>query len=260
MKTSVKWILGIFMVLSFSINGFAEETTTIRLTNGEWAPWLSQGLKHYGVASHIVTEAFALEGVKVIYEFFPWARAKNLAQFGDWDGSVVWYYTAERAKYFNFSDPVVKTQVAFFHLKSFSFDWNTMEDLYSLEIGGVLGVFYSQEFAEAEKAGKFLIERVPTHLINIRKLLKGRIKIMPMEPEVAFGILRNKFNTKDIELITHHPKMLGIRPLHVIFSKKIKRNKRMITLFNNGLKRLKESGKYDQFIEESQKGNYILKK
>ncbi len=30
----------------------------------------------------------------------------------------------------------------------------------------------------------------------------------------------------------------------------------MLTLFNRGLKRLKESGKYDQYFEESRRGEY----
>ncbi len=47
---------------------------TIRLTNGEWQPYLSKDAPHHGFASHIVTEAFALVGVEVEYGFFPWKR------------------------------------------------------------------------------------------------------------------------------------------------------------------------------------------
>jgi len=44
-----------------------------------------------------------------------------------------------------------------------------------------------------------------------------------------------------------------------MFSKKIERNKHMLKLFNKGLKRLKESGKYNQFLEESRRGEYLKK-
>ncbi len=60
-----KIVLIFSILLGFSCSGFTEET--IRLTNGEWIPFLSEDLKHYGVISRIVKEAFALEGMKVEY-------------------------------------------------------------------------------------------------------------------------------------------------------------------------------------------------
>ncbi len=56
----------------------AQTSKVIRLTNGEWQPYLSEDTPHHGFASHIVTEAFALVGVEVEYGFFPWSRAMKL--------------------------------------------------------------------------------------------------------------------------------------------------------------------------------------
>ncbi|MCP4294729.1 MAG: hypothetical protein GY786_03900 [Proteobacteria bacterium] len=83
----IKWILGMFIVLSFSTVGYSEEI--IRITNGEWPPSLSKDLKYYGVGSRTVAEAFALEGIKVEYGFFPWGRFYRYAKRGDWDGSIL---------------------------------------------------------------------------------------------------------------------------------------------------------------------------
>lgn len=91
---SIKQMLIVLFFLSISLNVYAQES--IRLTNGEWPPYLSKDLKHYGVASRIVTEAFDLEGIKVEYGFFPWERALELAKHGDWDGSLVWFHTPKR--------------------------------------------------------------------------------------------------------------------------------------------------------------------
>lgn len=237
-------------------SSFANEK--IRLTNGEWSPWLSESLKHYGVVSHIVGDAFALGGVEVTYGFFPWPRSLSLAQHGKWDGSVVWYYTEERTQHFIYSDPVVKTSDVFFHLKDFSFDWNSVEDLKGLEIGAVKGVFYFQEFEDAEKAGKITTSRAPSFLINVRKLLKGRIDVFPMAVEVAQEIFRENLSKEETAKITYHPKNFGERTLHVLFSKKVERNKKMKAIFDHNLKRLKESGKYDQYLQNSLNGKYLL--
>ncbi len=48
-------------------------------------------------------------------------RAMDLAQNGDFDGMFVWFYEAEREKWFYFSDPLVDVRFVFFHLKSYSF-------------------------------------------------------------------------------------------------------------------------------------------
>ena len=169
------WLIPIFLLTSTGI--FAEET--IRITIGEWAPFLSKDLKHYGLAARIVTESFALEGVKVEYGFFPWARSKFFAQEGEWDGSAVWMHNSERAKDFLFSDSVVEVKNIFFHLKSYSFDWNTIDDLKGIPIGGTIEYSYGEEFQNAEKTGEIEVQRAPSDEINFRKLLAGRIKIFP---------------------------------------------------------------------------------
>ena len=123
------FVLAIGLALSCSVGALAQTQDTIRLTNGEWPPFLSEHAPHHGFASHIITEAFALVGVEVEYGFFPWKRSFKLAKEGKWDGSAVWWENEERRKLFYFTDLVVPTKVVFFHLKSTEFDWTTYEDL-----------------------------------------------------------------------------------------------------------------------------------
>jgi polar amino acid transport system substrate-binding protein len=232
----------------------AEET--IRITNGEWPPYLSEQLKFYGVASRIVTDAFALEGVTVTYGFFPWKRALVLAQEGDWDASAVWLWSEERAENFYISDPVIKSTYVFFHLKSSPFEWEVINDLKGRRIGATLGYNYGEQFEQAEKNGAIEVDRVPEDEVNFKKLLAGRIDVFPMDKEVGYTMLRKLFKPEEIELFTHHPTPLRADPLHLLLSKKVEKNKRLIELFNKGLKRLQESGKIDQYLEGVQKNDY----
>ncbi len=113
---------------------------TIRLTNGEWSPYLSKHLPHYGYMSHIVTEAFALEGITVEYGWYPWARAFDYAKDGDWDGSIAWSKSSEREKVVLFSEiAIAATREMFFSRKDDQFDWQTLADLEGLRVGGVIG-------------------------------------------------------------------------------------------------------------------------
>ncbi len=257
MKKYVGCLLSIFIMIYFSFTSFAEET--IRITNGEWTPFLSKNLKHHGVISHIVTESFALEGVKVEYGFFPWGRAYNLVKSGDWDGSVVWTRTSEREEDVYFSDSLLVSKDVFFHLKSHNFDWNTIDDLKGTVIGATIKYTYGKAFDHAEKLGEIRVQRVPTDEMNFGKLLVERIQIFPMNLDAGYSLIQEKFDPKEVRLITNHPKPIGTYVYHLILSKKVKRNKNLLMLFNKGLKRLKESGKYNRYFEDSRKGKYLIK-
>ena len=78
------FVLATLLALSSgcSVGALAQTRDTIRLTNGEWQPLMSKNVPHHGIASHVVTEGFALVGVEVEYGFSPWKRAKKLARDG----------------------------------------------------------------------------------------------------------------------------------------------------------------------------------
>ncbi|MBF0225832.1 MAG: transporter substrate-binding domain-containing protein [Desulfobacterales bacterium] len=249
-----KLIFTIFIIISISKIAYNEEI--VRITNGEWPPYLSEKLKHYGVASHIVTEAFALEGVKVQYGFFPWSRAFDLAEKGEWDGSAIWTWSKEREKEFYISDPVVESGYVFFHLKNLPFDWNNIEDLKGYKIGGTLEYNYGEPFENAEKKGIINVIRIPKDELNFAKLLGKRIDIFPMTLDVGYTILHENYTPEVVSTVTNHLKPLRVDPLHLLLSKKIPKNKELIILFNNGLKKLREIGKLDEYLDASRRGEY----
>ena len=238
----------------------AQTSKTIRLTNGEWQPYLSKDTPHHGFASHIVTEAFALVGVEVEYGFFPWKRSFKLAKGGTWDGSVVWLDNDERREHFFYSHAVVPTKYVFFHLKGSDFDWNSYEELRGIRIGGTLEYAYSEEFDAAEKAGIIKTNRAPSDEIGLKKLLKGRIEAFPGEVMVTYAQIRDTFSQEDAALFTHHPKAINEDPMYLLLGKKVAGNEAMRDLFNEGLKRLKGSGRYDQIIADALAGKYAKPK
>ncbi len=252
----MKWVLILCLIISFSGVTFAQET--IRLSTAEFAPFTSKSLKYNGVINRVITEAFALEGVKVEYTWYPWKRAYRAAKEEDFDGSSYWYKTPEREKDFLFSDVVTKSTYAFFYIKGSPFNWNTLEDLQGMPIGGTIGYFYKEMFEPLEKSEKLEVHWVPKDEHNLKKLIKNRIKIFPSNIDVAFDLLQNHFTPKEIQSFTYHPKPLRESSAYLILSKKVKRNLRMLKLFNKGLKRLKASGQYDQFFEESRRGEYKI--
>ena len=254
MKALAKACIIITTILLCNIS-LAEET--VRLTNGEWSPYFSENLKYYGVGSRIVTEAFALEGVRVEYGFYPWKRGLVLAQHGDWDGAVGWETNFEREQNFYVSDTVWEASWVFFHLKSYHFDWKNFNDLKNIKMGATLAYMYTPEFLEAERSGKINVSRAISDHLGYKKLLAQRIDIFPQLLDVGYYQLQVQFDSQTVRQFTHHPIPFGKHTEQLLLSKKHKRNRRLIEVFNKGLQRLKDSGRYKQYYEESLRGEYI---
>ena len=75
MKRTAKLIIIPFLFLNLSGSGFAEET--IRLTTGEWSPFISKNLKNGGVVLHIITESAKMLNLK----FQSPSRTPNFKRF-----------------------------------------------------------------------------------------------------------------------------------------------------------------------------------
>ncbi len=70
--------------------------------------------------NRIVTEAFALEEVKIEYGFFPWGRSLEYVKLGDWDATPYWSYNKNREKDFYHSDLILDDKTVFFTSKVFN--------------------------------------------------------------------------------------------------------------------------------------------
>ncbi len=226
----------------------AEPAKTIRVTNGEWQPYLSKDVPHFGIASHIVTEAFALVGVEVEYGFFPWSRAMKLAKEGTWDGTAVWGDSEERRQDFHFTEPVVPSTFVFFHLRSTQFDWNTYEDLRDVKVGGTVEYFYSDEFEAAEAAGVIRITRTRSDEVGLKNLLKGRIDVFPGELMVTYAQIRDTFSEEQAALFTHHPKRIIEKPLYLFLSKKVPVTNRCAICSTRGSSCSRKAGSTIKFL------------
>ncbi len=249
------------LIISFFLLPVLWAQSTIHITNGEWEPFLSEYSYQYGVNSHIIFEAFRLEGINVKWGFFPWVRAYWLAKHGEkWDASATWWSTRETEESFFVSEPVSHTSFVFFHLRSYKFDWESIDDLKGIEIGITLGYDYGKDFMTAIKGKRLLIQSVPTDEMNYRKLLKGRIHVFPNDPFVGYFQIRNSISPDKVKLFTHHPKKFEKSTLHLIISKKCANGMFFLRKFNSGLKRLKESGKYDQMFRDLNTGKYDKQK
>ncbi len=247
----------LLVTVILTTSSFAE---SIRITSGEWEPFLSNYTYQYGLDSHIITEAFKLEGITVEWGFFPWQRAYQNAKSGkDWDASCCWWPDKEIAQEFLVSEAITKTSFVFFHLKSFNFQWDSLQDLEGLKIGGTLTYDYGKEFMDALAIKALDVDFALKDEFNFKKLLAGRIQVFPNDPAVGNAQIINSLSADEAELITHSTKKFGGNTLHLILNKNNPRNQYFLDKFTAGMKKLKDSGRYQQMLKDMDEGKYSKK-
>ena len=250
--------LTVILFLTYTYNCHTNEV--VNLTNGEWAPYLSEHSKHSGYYSHIVSEAYAEVGIRVKYGFFPWKRTIVLAQKAKWNGAIGFSISEERKKIYAFSDKIAESCVVIFHLKNYAFDWQTKQDFKNHIFGGTKGYKTLTKIEEIKKSGVDLsIQKSTTDLKNFKKLSRGRITVFPCNREVGLGIIKKKFSSKGSPVFTYQKKPFYCSTYHVGFPKHAKRSKHFQEMLNHGLQLIHKNGKHKQLNENFINGEYDIK-
>lgn len=242
MKGNKKVLIELLFLLLIPSFSFCEDMVSI--TSMEWPPYLSQNTENFGFGSKIVSDVFALEGIKVSYGFFPPKRSLYEVNKGkEWRGSILWPRSPAIEKDYYISDAVLGMRLVLFHLKGSSFKWDSIDDLKKYNIGGVLENYYGKELSDAENEGKIRIERVPNPGQNMMKLLFGRIDAFIQDLDVGLAMLKT-LKPEERNKITFSPKFLPPDSTHLILSKKNPDNIVLLDRFNTGLEKYKNSGEY----------------
>jgi polar amino acid transport system substrate-binding protein len=253
----MKWKnLFVALCLLLGLPALASEQPELKISVGDWPPYLSSDLKHNGVIAHLISDLLADEGYRVSFQFLPWPRAYSSAAAGRFDGTAVWMHKAEREADFLFSAPLLDEQFVFFHLKSIPFDWKRFDDLTGMALGGGLKYSYGPDFDAFLAEGKVKMERVSSDQQNFDKLLRERVVLYPQEINVGYAALRSHFSPEDQAKITHHPKPLLVNLSYLMLPKSLEGSPALLERFNKRLQSYRDSGRYQRYFDDLQQGKY----
>ncbi len=236
------------LVFSLSLPLAAKEAEVVTLAAGEWMPYISESLPHNGPVARVVTEAFALEGIRVKYVFRPWSRAYAEAAKDLAHGTLVWSMSGkptDRTRRFHQSAVLFHGQSVFFHRKNFPFQWRGEQSLAGLRMGGTAGYEYFFDRSPLLNIDK----SASTDAQNFHKLLAGRFDVFPLNLDVGLSIMRTDLTPEEASVLTWDPRPYNIAHYHILFNRKNPANVRYVALFDRGLKRLRASGKYEQYMQ-----------
>jgi len=243
------------MVLSVAPKAFADKES-LAIIVGEWPPFITQDQRHNGFIAHLISDVFAEEGYEVNYVFRPWNRAYHEAAMGHRDATAVWMHEPGREKDFYYSDPVLQEQFVFFHRKDRDFQWETMEDLKGMIIGGGFSYSYGPDFDQAVADGELNLERVRATSQNVLRLQAKLIDVFPEEYNVGTYTIQKTLAADDAALITHHPRPLLQNNSYVLFPRELSASEDRRAAFNRRLEAFRQSGRYDSYFDAFRDGHY----
>ncbi|MDA3809789.1 MAG: transporter substrate-binding domain-containing protein [Spirochaetaceae bacterium] len=235
--------------LLFSQFLFSQNNPVIIIAINAWEP-LKYETAPFGVLAQITKEAFALEDIDVDFQIAPWKRGYDYVLTGQWHGIVGWNRTAEREKLFYVSSPVLLEDVVFFHRKDLKLEWQTVEDLKGLSAGAIAGYNYGSEFQRAIESGIIKKEITSNEELSIKMLQNKRFDIWPCEVDVGLFLIKKYLPPEAASQITYSQNPIQISDLCLLLSRKKPENAAYLIRFERGLKTLKETGRYEDIIEE----------
>lgn len=256
---SYKLILLFFCFIFIGSNSNrVQAEPSMKISVGEWPPYISQDQKHNGMVLHLISDIFLDMGIKVSFDFLPWTRAYNETKHGRYQATAIWMEKAERKIDFLYSDSILAEQFVFFHHKRFIFNWETIEDIKKFHTGVIYAYSYGPKLDEILSNKNIKTEKLSRPEQGFKMLLRGRIQILPLEVNVGESILKNSFSENEFKKITYHEKAFLNNSSYLLFPKSLTGSKDLTEKFNQQLQKYKDSGQYNEYFKKFKQGYYDL--
>ncbi|MBN2885399.1 MAG: transporter substrate-binding domain-containing protein [Chromatiaceae bacterium] len=211
---------------------------TLYMTSLEWPPYSGESLPDQGVNIAVAQAAFKAMGHDLVVEFYPWARAVNLAKQS---GSK---YVAYLPEYFfeteelAFSEPLGQGPLGLVENSAKPIEWETLDDLERYRIGVVQDYVNTQAFDERVAEGRLTVEAVTSDAQNLLKVAAGRLDAAVIDRKVFDYLLSTEPSLQGLaDKVRMNAKLLESKDLHAAFRADAEGQK-WLEIFNAGLERI----------------------
>ncbi len=238
-----------------SMVGATADASPLRITTGEYPPFASEAMEHYGHVNRIIARASQEVGIDVEFQFFPWKRALEEVRRGRYAASSYWYHSEDREQDFIHVGPISDERIVFFHRKDRDVpSSSSLDDLTGFKIGATNGYTYSKAFWEAAENGSLTVEIAADDVTNLKKLLAGRIDFFAAESSLGWHLMNENFTRSEREKLTTLDHPLRVTPGFLLVSRKAPNAEALAASLQRGLDLIRKQGLIDQFTQDLTRG------
>jgi polar amino acid transport system substrate-binding protein len=227
----------LFALLLATASAYAE---TLRMAADVWPPFTDARLPGNGLAAELVSTALKRAGHHPVYVEVPWARALRGVQVGDYDLIVNAWYSDERARFGQFSQPYLTNRILFLKRKGSDVDFQGPADLKRYSIAVVRGYSYLAGF-DADAS----LNKVPVKGFQMaaRMLAAGRVQLTLEDDLVArYYLGRELMDIRDqLEFL---PRPLSENGLHILVRRSHPQYQKLVDDFNQAMQAMRDDGTY----------------
>lgn len=219
---------------------------SVTLVTASYEPYVITDGSRQGFFVDLIKAAFAESDVDVNIKYLPWKRCEMMVAEGEVFAAFPYSRSEEERPYAFFADTVWADRFLFFYREAWRshFDFTSYDDLRGVRIGGTWGYFYIEHF----KAQSLDLDLAVDEASGLRKLNEGRVDVL-IDMELAGWSLIRKHYPGNESLF--HATQTAWKELDVtlMVSKKFSGSKRLMALFNAGLRAIRENGEFDRIVE-----------
>ncbi|XZG70338.1 substrate-binding periplasmic protein [Chitinibacteraceae bacterium HSL-7] len=224
----------------------------ITLSLQDYPPFMGETLPHRGLMTAVISAAFKQAGIPVKLTPTPNNRAIEGARHGWYDGSFGWAKNPEREADLYYSQPVMSLRMVFCHRAGLSYPWQSLADLSRWRIGITEGNYYSDAFSNLVAKGVLTVDRASSDVQTLRKLVAGRVDLVPIDAEVGPYVLSSKqFSAAERAQVSCQSRAYWEAPLHVVISRTRADGPELIRKFDAALAQMRASGEFDRIVERA---------
>ena len=209
---------------------------------------MEQNGKITGIATQIVESAFSAKQVSTDIKQLPWSDVK-LSVDSEKVLSFWWHINKQREKSWLFSKPIYQAEYVFLARKAVRFYWTRFDQLRPYKIG----LSHIQSYGEVfDSYIQYLnTEKTLSDFSAIKKLLDGQLDAILIEKSMAFYLMNYLTDEERQTLELFEEQVLHKEPYFLVCAKFFNNCSYYINQLNEGLKLLKNSGRYEAIIRSN---------
>lgn len=220
----------------------------LKLTTGEFPPYISSNSQYLGPLSQIVSLSFEELGYKTHIDFNPWNRALKMAEKGRVDATYAWSVKADRQVHFLYSKPLFIFEQRAFSLNKAQLNVARTAPAKSVRLCRPQG-YTLQGHSQLLVNSGVAVHFIPPDVATCFNMLKAeRVDIVVVDKLEGYSYASKAF--KSLDEVKVLDKVFFKYSNHLLVSKKHPNAEKLIEDFNQGLDNLMASGRYQTILSD----------